>query len=117
MNSSGHRHSPIHSGLGTVDAQAMGILGHLDPRDCQYRAALPRLQPDAFPFRDYQWWDYFHHHCDLFAGRWQCAQSLPNWHLEPSVREIIHKEQRMNVSQLLVVLHGLCSKQVLQQIL
>src|SRR5437879_13685455 len=81
MDSSGHRHSPIHSGLGTVDAQAMGILGHLDPRDCQYRAALLRLQPDAFPFRDYQWWDYFHHHCDLSADRWQCAQSLPNWHI------------------------------------
>ena len=73
MNSSGHRHSPIHSGLGTVDAQAMGILGHLDPRDCQYRASLSWLRANPFNTGYYKRRHCFHYRCDLPAGRWQCS--------------------------------------------
>src|SRR5258707_6054890 len=35
--------SLIHFGLGTVDAQAVGVLGHIGARDCQYRASLSWL--------------------------------------------------------------------------
>ena len=51
VGSSCRRHPLINSCLGAMDAQTLGILGHVDTGNRKYRASLHRIQPGPFTIR------------------------------------------------------------------